>query len=264
MESESARRWKEIMSEWNEEFQFLKPYGSMRLFYRTDILMLGLFLEKLIWQSYRVGFEVKQLWLPPTDNDYNCIYTPILNHRTKSDRCTYRIKYGIDRDNHDFYFRRALESTRIRYGDVFNGTVSSGFLIELNDRMNTPRLKHDFYAESQYYEFQIAMAVYFQEYDRLEKIYAELDKECSYWSRKLKRGRRIYGLTQSSDISSWRKNIESTISDRNKLLAICEENSKIKKIRRLNKGELIYTPYVKEDNNKLWSGIVSSVKKLFP
>ncbi|WP_290394353.1 hypothetical protein, partial [uncultured Duncaniella sp.] len=80
----------------------------------------------------------------------------------------------------------------------------------------------------------------------------------------LKRGRRIYGLTQSSDISSWRKNIESTISDRNKLLAICEENSKIKKIRRLNKGELIYTPYVKEDNNKLWSGIVSSVKKLFP
>ena len=174
-------------------------------FYRTDILMLGLFLEKLIWQSYRVGFEVKQLWLPPTDNDYNCIYTPILNHRTKSDRCTYRIKYGIDRDNHDFYFRRALESTRIRYGDVFNGTVSSGFLIELNDRMNTPRLKHDFYAESQYYEFQIAMAVYFQEYDRLEKIYAELDKECSYWSRKLKRGRRIYGLTQSSDISSWRK-----------------------------------------------------------
>ena len=37
-----------------------------------------------------------------------------------------------------------------------------------------------------------------------------------------------------------------------------------KKIRRLNKGELIYTPYVKEDNNKLWSGIVSSVKKLFP
>ena len=40
------------------------------------------------------------------------------------------------------------------------------------------------------------------------------------------------------------------------------ENKKIK--GDSTKGELIYTPYVKEDNNKLWSGIVSSVKKLFP
>ena len=68
MKSASQIRWKEIMSQWSEQFPFLKPYGTMRLLYRTDIFMIGLYLEKLRGPVYLVEFEVKQLWEPPVTN----------------------------------------------------------------------------------------------------------------------------------------------------------------------------------------------------
>lgn len=64
------------------------------------------------------------------------------------------------------------------------------------------------------------------------------------------------------------KKIEDRISDRDRLLSICEENSKVKKIRRLNIGELIFTPYegnIDEEKRQenLFAKIIYSIKNRF-
>lgn len=255
------------MSQWSEQFPFLKPYGTMRLLYRTDIFMIGLYLEKLRGPVYRVEFEVKQLWEPPVTNWDNCIYTHIINERIKS-KGDYWIEYGTDYDNHDFYFGRALESTRSQFGEILEGTATSGFLMEQCKRTYAPRNKRDFVFETLYYEFQLAMAVYFQQDEIIESLYREIDESCRLWTRRFSKGKHVCGLTQLSLISSWRKKIEDRISDRDRLLSICEENSKVKKIRRLNIGELIFTPYEgnideEKQQESLFAKIMSSIKNRF-
>lgn len=66
----------------------------MRLLYRTDIFMIGLYLEKLRSPIYRVEFEVKQLWEPPVTNWDNCIYgTGSHKCSTRSDRAESVVMY---------------------------------------------------------------------------------------------------------------------------------------------------------------------------
>lgn len=259
MESKGVDTWKKIIAEWNEEFPFLKPYGKIRLFYRTDIFLIGLWLDRIYDSDYRLTFEIKAMWEYLNSNDCN-----LLSRFVLSDPINKYSDYWLKFSEHDFYFQQASASAHRQYDNILHGKAYYDFLMTENEISYDHRNSCRYYSEVLYIEFQLATTLFFQDMDRWNESYRYLEERCRLWEKRLTKGKRVYGVSSLEEIINWRKRVEYFLTDRDKLLSICEENSKIKKIRRLNKGELIYTPYVKEEKNKLWSRIVSSVKKIFP
>ncbi len=141
-----SERWKEVFQDWRDSFPYLKPLGRMRLMYRTDICLIGLFLEKGKnggW--YRVEFEVKPLWDDITDNTANCYQYPVLEdiNRHYTDYFI-SFDYNMREDSHHRDFKRASESTREQFGEVLEGIAESGFLLEKCDEAH---IKIKFYDE---------------------------------------------------------------------------------------------------------------------
>ncbi len=263
MKSASQIRWKEIMSQWNQQFPFLKPYGTMRLFYRTDIFLIGLLLDKIHGQDYRLTFEIKAIWEYLDSNDFNLINRYIL--RDPTERLS---NFWLDYSEHDLYFQEAVMATHRQYDDILYGKASYDFLMKENEVSYYYRNPLNYYYEIWYIAFRLATTLFFKDMEKWDQTYVYLEDRYGLWEKKLLKNKRVYGVTSIDEIVRWRKNVEYFLSDRDRLLSICEENSKIKKIRHLNKGELIYTPYVEKiDEEKqqesLFAKIMSSIKNRF-
>ena len=256
MANKYQERWKMIIRDWQEQFPFLKPYGSVRLMYRTDILLVGLLMERSKYGGhYKIEFEVKPLWDILMDNYHYCIEYPIIDNSTKA-KAGYYVAFGdynpnrpnSYKDNHDFYFGRILKSIEQQYGNIFDGCVESGFLLNILDLAypNTARryvLKSwFFYTISNYYELQLALALYFNDSDSWNKVYSEIENNMIIWEKELIKRKKI-SRYEISFLFDWKNTIDKILKDRDWFMTICEENSKLSKVKCLNKGRIVYTPY---------------------
>jgi len=76
--NERQKIWRIIINQWRDKFPFLKIYSGSRLFYRTDILLIGIWLEKDKYGcGYSPGFVLKPLWGDVSDNYDCCLQTPL-------------------------------------------------------------------------------------------------------------------------------------------------------------------------------------------
>ena len=240
MSNAYIERWKEIYGEWQHQFPFLTEFGSQRLVFRTDIFLIGLFISRSRYgASYKVSFEVKSLWNEISNNYVNIFSLPILPQ--KDDGSYLFVEYGPRGDTHDILFKQLLETIDIKYGRMFEGVAEYRIINEQCDIAFSKYPESMYIAKYSYFEFKLASALYFNDSDSWNKTYSEMKKYVSRLETK-NNIRKFFHTNPALYWTEWMNYVDANLTDRERLMELCERNSKLKKVSCLNKGSLISAP----------------------
>lgn len=110
------KTYKEIFTEWHNEFPFLKQYSPSTLFQKVGPMLIGLRIEQPWEEIYRVILEAIPLWKTERKDFGNTIlYDPLLNKKGGQVLTTFR--------HHDLDFKEALEDAKKLYGLVLTPSI---------------------------------------------------------------------------------------------------------------------------------------------
>ena len=85
------KTYKEIFTEWHNEFPFLKQYSPSTLFQKVGPMLIGLRIEQPWEEIYRVILEAIPLWKTERKDFGNTIlYDPLLNKKGGQVLTTFR------------------------------------------------------------------------------------------------------------------------------------------------------------------------------
>lgn len=253
--TERQHLWKVITSQWLEKYPFLKRYGESRMFYRNDIFLVGIWLDKGKYGlSYSPMFVIKPLWVNVSDNYEHCLCTHLYTNDQR--RYWYDIDIEQDLKRHDFYFKRYTDNPNPLYDNVLKGVISYDWIYkEAVHYFSESNKKHEyfFYENWMFIELMLALSLYFEDSVLRVKAMAALDRFIRQSKKRLKNGSFMGG--KNPEATDWLERLKRRIipifDSRESLMAICEKNSKLNKIRTLNKGEMVNTPpLLKEEFSK--------------
>ena len=267
--TERQKLWELIMSQWLEKFPFLKQYGASRLYYRTDIFLIGIWLEKSAYgSSYEPKFVVKPLWTGVSDSYENCFCTPFYTNEQRDYWNDIDIYPWYDMENkpdlrqHNLFFKRYIDNPNPLYNQVLNGIISYDWIYEeavLYFTEKNKKHEYDFYKNWMFLELMLALSLYFEDSVLKEKAKQAFDRFIWQSEKRLKRGSFTGG--NGPEAIDWleilKRRIIPIFDSRESLIAVCEENSKLKKITTLNKGEMVDSPPL------LKEGFSKEMKNLF-
>ena len=237
--SENSNIKRRIMKEWREAFPFLKPYGTISLMFRTDLFLIGLSCRSS-WcsPSYIPEFLVKPLWnIPWPGSDY---ITAAVG-RPVRDNPSYRHQAWTDYEFHDRFFKERVRQTKEYFGEALSGRVTYKILYE------EALIEYRYWALKRcasifFIEYMFALSLYFEDEELWYKINKAYNHYYRLWERRLMKGKFVSILNDLSELEKWRDKVSTVFSSRETMLAECNENLSLKKIRVLNEGELIDIP----------------------
>jgi len=182
-----------------------------------------------------------------SDNYDRCLHTPLYTNEQR--RYWYDIDIEPDFKHHDFYFKRYTQSANPLYDKVLKGVISYDWIYneavfdcEMHDDYERP-----FYEIWMFLELMLALSLYFEDSILQVKTTKALDRFIKQSEKRLVKGERGLGPGSVEWFEKYKDRINSIFSSRESFLSICEENSKSKKIRILNKGTLVSTyPEIKD------------------
>ncbi|MDE6142977.1 MAG: hypothetical protein K2F94_02745, partial [Muribaculaceae bacterium] len=244
--TERQKLWELIMSQWLEKFPFLKQYGASRLYYRTDIFLIGIWLEKGGYGiSYEPNLVVKPLWSGVSNSSENCLCKPLYT----GDRRRYwkDIDNKTDLKQHDLFFKRYNDNPNPLYDQVLNGIISYDWIYKEAVHYFTEKNKYHeyyFYDNWMFMELMLALSLYFEDSVLMRKATKAFDRFIWQSEKRLKNDN-LMGI-RGPGVVDWYEHFKRSrikiFDSRESLMAVCERNSKLKKITTLNKGEMVDSP----------------------
>lgn len=245
-----AKEWNIIMREWND-FPFLKRFGNSKLFFKTEIMLIGLWLDRISGNSYRLSIMGLPLWYKYDDWKHSFCFNNCIKDACNHDIiCQYIFQ--------DRYFKRNVEFTKQHYGDIFNGEITYSNLYYLENMYNDPIVGRRKYALNKgHLQFQMVLARYFDNSVMAENILTLVEKVY----KKDSNNRKIIEYHESINFSIdlWREDMNNYYGNKEAFLEVCRKHSEDKDIKKLNMGVLINDdPFVKKS---IWDKLSDLFKR---
>lgn len=71
--------FKNIVNDWQKQYPILSPYTPSTLYAKADIILIGLRLDKVMSDTYRLILEILPLWdTRKKKNQYSCLFCRII------------------------------------------------------------------------------------------------------------------------------------------------------------------------------------------
>lgn len=234
---------KEIIDDWHDRFPILSPYTPSTLYMKADIVMWGLRIDQIFSKQYRIIFECLPLWEDTIQKrNLPVFYTELLGKN--------RTQFFIDYASHDRLFQCASEFAEKQFGlflkpkvevsDVWKWLVqlSSSFIPEHNP-INLHRIL----------EFKLALALYLDDMNLMDKAKKEIDKEVRHWDvlhfQKL--------FSKSPD--EWRAELYAKFEDRDSFIRLVDSNMNDKRIIGLKEAHFCTSDIPKKSFFEQFIGI---------
>lgn len=234
---------KEIIDDWLERFPILSPYTPSTLYMKTDIVLWGLRIDQIFSKQYRIIFECLPLWEDTLQKrSIPVFYTELWGKN--------RTQIFIDYASHDRLFQSASDFAEKQFGlflkdnvvvcDVWKwlDQLSSSFIPEHNP-INLHRIL----------EFKLALALYLDDMNLMDKAKKEIDKEVKHWD--VLRFQKLF----SKSPDEWRAELYAKFEDRDSFIRLVDSNMNDKRIIGLKEAHFCTSDIPKKSFFEQFIGI---------
>lgn len=241
----------DIVSYWQGQFPILSPYTPPTLFAKADIMLIGLRLDKVMSNSYRVILEILPLWLSETSVNNPIFYDELLTNRGLQIFIQYKLhdpllsdyverqkmhgvteidkeKFELERKKRLAIIEEAVECAHERFGAVLQEDVKLSDIFQLINSAPIRGVEHNPLYWTRIFELKMALACYFGRTDMIKDIKTEVEKESRYWDKK-----RFADLFHGS-IDDWKNALYQRMENREGFMTQVELNMSDKRIAKLN------------------------------
>ena len=220
----------QLISEWNEHFPLLTPYGPISLMIKLDIFLIGIRIERSIWggDSFIPRLTINALWSKNADGSFERLITQDLYNKK-------HVHYFFNSREYRAYSKDILTCANEQFGFFFKEEVLlSDFFKYLTWYSSYCRYGHLILSEQVcFYQIQLALALYINDRQLIELLQRSLERDCKTWNNE--QFHYIFG----EDISDWKAKQYVMLAHRDSFLATVKDNCIIPKIGNLKKGHII-------------------------
>ena len=181
---------------------------------------------KFFSDTYRVIFECCPLW----EVDIHKRNTPLIWTEMTDNR---KGQFFISFRRHNDLFQDAVKCSETQFGFLLSENIDVNDLYHFIEVILAQKSKtHNPIDIYRIYELQLALALYFQDTDRHNKIKHDIEKEISFWD-----ANNFFDLFSES-IEEWKSNLYQRMENREQLILDVEQNLKDNKVAKLKSGHI--------------------------
>lgn len=245
-----AKEWNRIVREWNAEFPFLKRFGNSKLFFKTDIMLIGIWFDRILGEWYRPMIECQPLWRNNVNmKKMNPFFIEIHDSRNLTIECKYIY--------HDRYFKKNVGLISQQYGNLLSGNVTYNDLYDIEEKRFELYQGLNCMYQMLHIEYLLVLATYFNNEINMEEIFTKIEKCCKKWPKQPKE----MEILQSNNITldDWKRQMYNYYGNKEAFLEVCRKHSEDKDIKKLNMGVLINDqPFIKKS---IWDKLSDLFKR---
>lgn len=212
---------KEIIDDWQKRFPILSPYTPSTLYMKADIVLYGLRIDQIFSKQYRIIFECLPLWEDSIEKRNTPVfYTELLGKN--------RTQFFIDYASHDRMFPNASDFAEKQFGLFFKHNVIVSDVRKWLDLLSSSFIpKHNPINLYRIFEFKLALALFLDDMNLMDKTKKEIDTEISHWN--VLHFQKLF----SKSLDEWRAELYAKFDDRDSFIRLVDSNMNDNRIIRL-------------------------------
>lgn len=234
---------KEIIDDWQERFSILSPYTPSTLYMKVDIVLWGLRIDKIFSKRYRIIFECLPLW----EESIQKRNIPVFHTELLGKNGT---QLFIDYTSHVRLFQSASDFAEKQFGLFFKPEVVVSDVWKWLDQLSSSFIpKHNPIKLYRIFEFKVALALFLDDMNLMDKAKKEIDTEIRHWDvlhfQKL--------FSKSPD--EWRAELDAKFEDRDSFIRLVDANMNDERILGLKEAHFCTSDIPKKSFFEQFIGI---------
>lgn len=212
---------KNIVNDWQKQFPILSPYTPSTLCAKAGIILIGLRLDKVMSNTYRVILEILPLWV----QEKRKISIPVFFVELfDKDGGQFFIKYQL----HKYLFETTVECANQQFGFILRESIRANDIFRLIDSYSSTLITNhnpiDWY---RLFELKLALAFYLGRADLIDTVKTEIENETKYWDEK------DFNRIFMKSIEEWKSDLYQKMGNREMFMKQVQLNMDDKKIAKL-------------------------------
>lgn len=221
-------KFENIVSDWQKQFPILSQYTSSTLYAKADIILIGLRLDKIMSNTYRLILEILPLWI----QEKRKISIPVFSIELFNKKGG---QFFIEYQLHEYLFEAAVECANQQFGLILRENIRANDIFRLVDSFSSTLItKHNPINWHRLFELKLALAFYSGETDLIDTVKAEIENETKYWNEK------EFNHMFMKSIEEWKSDLYQKIENRETFMKQVQLNMDDKKISRLKRIHIIF------------------------
>ena len=221
-------KFENIVSDWQKQFPILSQYTSSTLYAKADIILIGLRLDKIMSNTYRLILEILPLWIQEKRKISIPVFSVELFNKKGGQ---FFIKYQL----HEYLFEAAVECANQQFGLILRENIRANDIFRLVDSFSSTLItKHNPINWHRLFELKLALAFYSGEADLIDTVKAEIENETKYWNEK------EFNHMFMKSIEEWKSDLYQKMENRETIMKQVQLNMDDKKISRLKRIHIIF------------------------
>lgn len=218
---------KQILNDWQGLFPALSPYTPSTLYTKADFVLMGLRLEKVMSDTYRVILECLPLW----EQDKSSMKIPVFSWELYDKK---GMQFFIKTSLHEHLFPTAAGCAEEQFGALLKENILAGDLCRcIRKASATFATKHNPTNWHRILTFKLVLATYLNDARFLAEVRQEIETETGHWDSD-----RFAALFRKSK-EEWKADLYRRFEDREALLERIHANMDDKKIAGLKPSHIL-------------------------
>ncbi|WP_300812407.1 hypothetical protein [uncultured Bacteroides sp.] len=212
---------KQILNDWQGLFPALSPYTPSTLYTKADFVLMGLRLEKVMSDTYRVILECLPLW----EQDKSSMKIPVFSWELYDKK---GMQFFIKTSLHEHLFPTAAGCAEEQFGALLKENILAGDLCRCIRKASAT-----FANWHRILTFKLVLATYLNDARFLAEVRQEIETETGHWDSD-----RFAALFRKSK-EEWKADLYRRFEDREALLERIQTHMDDKKIARLKPSHIL-------------------------
>ena len=219
---------KNIVNDWKIQFPILSQYTSSTLYAKADIILIGLRLDKVMSDAYRLILEILPLWV----QEKRKISIPVFFVELfDKDGGQFFIKYQL----HKYLFEEATKCANQQFGLILRESIRANDIFRLIDSFSSTFIpKHNPIKWHRLFELKLALAVYSGQSNLINTIKEEIENETKYWDET------DFNRIFMKSIEEWKIDLYQKMGNREIFMKQVQLNIDDKKISKLKQIHILF------------------------
>lgn len=219
--------FKDIVNDWQKQFPILSQYTPSTLYAKADIFLIGLRLDKVMSDTYRLILEILPLWVQEKRNiSIPVLFVELFNKKGGQ----FFIKYQL----HKYLFEAAAECANQQFGFILRENIRANGIFRLIDSFSSTFItKHNPIDWHRLFELKLALALYLGGADLLDTVKAEIENEMKYWNEE------EFNHMFMKSIEEWKSDLYQKMENRETFMKQVQLNLSDKKISKLKRIHIL-------------------------
>ena len=220
--------FKNIVNDWKKQFPILSQYTSSTLYAKADIILIGLRLDKVMSDTYRLILEILPLWV----QEKRKISIPVFSVELFNKKGG---QFFIEYQLHEYLFEAAVECANQQFGLILRENIRANDIFRLVDSFSSTLItKHNPINWHRLFELKLALAFYSGETDLIDTVKAEIENETKHWNEK------EFNHMFMKSIKEWKSDLYQKMENRETFMKQVQLNMDDKKISKLKQIHILW------------------------